>query len=211
MKLPTSEQCLDLFNEFKVPKNILQHCLKVREVAVFLAESLRQKGIKIDVNLVGCAAFLHDLLKVVSLTELDNKIYNYNYGYSEEEIAMWKKLRVQYLGMYENEAAYLLLKDLYPELALTIKNSGDPKKTDQSWEELVVHYADWRVLLEKVVSANERLLYLKVRYQRNRDDWNKYKQIITEHECKLFAHLDFSPEELGKIMEENKEMFKIKN
>ena len=38
MKLPTEKQCLDYFTRYNVPKNIFAHCLKVREVSVFLCE-----------------------------------------------------------------------------------------------------------------------------------------------------------------------------
>ena len=39
MKLPTEQQCLDYFAEYKVPKNIFSHCVKVREVSVFLSQN----------------------------------------------------------------------------------------------------------------------------------------------------------------------------
>ena len=55
IKLPTQQQCLDYFEEYKVPENIQRHCLKVQEVAVFLAGKLKNSGVKINIELVQAA------------------------------------------------------------------------------------------------------------------------------------------------------------
>ncbi|MDP3640566.1 MAG: HD domain-containing protein, partial [Nanoarchaeota archaeon] len=66
MILPTEQQCLDYFDKYKVPKNIFRHCLKVREVAVFLAEEWEKQGRAVDKEFVTCLALLHDLFKAVT-------------------------------------------------------------------------------------------------------------------------------------------------
>jgi len=202
MNLPTEQECLDYFKEYVVPRNIYGHCLKVREVAVFLARELEKKGVKININLVNSISLLLDLFKVVSLKELTpNKFHSYDF--SEEEITMWKLLREKYGHMYENEVAHLIFKEKYPELAIAIKNSGDSKVKNYSWEELIVHYADWRVFREKVVTLNERLDYLKENYPKEDGVWDNYSIKIKEQEQKLFKQLDFSSEELVMEMLKN--------
>src|SRR3989344_7819875 len=159
MNLPTEQQCLKYFEEYTVPENILQHCLQVRNVSVFLAEQLKKAGIEVDLDLVNCLALLHDLFKLVSLKSLEPTKY-YQNNFTAEQIEMWKKLRFEYPDMHENEIAFEVFKDEFPELALSIKNTSDPKVIDKTWEELIVNYSDWRVLQTRVVSLNQRATYL---------------------------------------------------
>jgi len=200
LKLPTEQQCLELFQEYKVPKNIFQHCLKVRKVAVFLAQKLKETGININLELVNCLALLHDLFKVVALEKLEPNQY-YNFQYSEEEIAMWKQLREKYVGMHECDVAYLVFKDQFPELARSIRDVSNPFKENKSIEENIAHYADWRILNNKIISLQERLIDLQKRYLKDEEYWKKRAEIITKEEQKLFSKLNFSPEQLLKAIQ----------
>ena len=197
MNLPTEQECLNYFKEYVVPRNIHEHCLKVHNVASFLAQELKKKGVDVNVDLVNCTALLHDLFKAVTFKELKPNRFH-NYEFSKEEIAMWKLLREKYSGMYENEIAYLVFKDKYPELALAIKNSGDPEIKTHSWEELIVHYSDWRVFRGEVVLLDKRLAYLKENYSKDEKRWDNYIIKIKELEQKIFEKLDFSAAELVK-------------
>jgi len=202
MNLPTEEQCLNYFKQYVVPQNIFHHCLKVREISVFLAQQLEQKETPINVHFVNCLALFHDMFKIVTLKELlPNKFHQY--VFSEAEKAMWKKLREQYPNMYEGEVASLILKEKYPELAFSLTRVGNPHAENVSWEERIVHYADWRVFQEKIVSFQERLAYLKERYPRKGTAWQEYAQKMKEQEEKIFSHLDFSPEELSEKIKKN--------
>ena len=207
MKLPTEQQCLDYFTEYKVPKNIFNHCKKVREVASFLAQQLTKRGISLHVELVDRTALLHDLFKMVTIKELKpNKFHNY--AFSEDEIIMWKKLREQYPHKYEGEVAFILFKDTYPDLALALRNVSNPRHENPGWEEVVVHYADWRIFQEKIVSLQERLLYLQEMYPRDDTAWKRYEQKMKNQEDMIFSHLDFSPEELKEAIENGNEAIK---
>ncbi len=202
MKLPTEQQCLDYFKEYKVPKNIFNHCKKVREVASFLAHQLAKSGVSLNMELVDRAALLHDLFKMVTIKELKpNKFHSYMF--SEDEIAMWKKLREQYSNMYEGEVAFIIFKEDYPELALALRHASNPRHEDPSWEEVIVHYADWRIFQEKIVSLQDRLLYLQEMYPREDAAWKRYEQKMKNHESMIFSHLDFAPEELKEAIEQN--------
>ncbi|MEK6900558.1 MAG: HD domain-containing protein [Nanoarchaeota archaeon] len=200
MKLPTEKQCLDYFDEYVVPHNIFKHCLAVREVAVFLAKELQKKNIPIDVEQVSRMALLHDLFKVVALDLLQpNKFHKYQFN--EKEIAMWKKLREKYKGMYETEVAYEILKDDFPEFAVALKNTSNPYNEHKTWEERLVHYADWRVFQKKVVSLSERLAYLTERYPRSNEAWEKYRDAVLADETLIFTNLKFQPDEVASLIE----------
>ena len=49
-RLPTEEQCLQYFEEFKVPSKIKEHCVKVKEAAVFVAKELNKQGLNINLE-----------------------------------------------------------------------------------------------------------------------------------------------------------------
>ena len=199
MKLPTEQQCLDYFAEYKVPKNIFSHCVKVREVSVFHAK-LMQSGMKINVDFVSCLSLSHDLFKVVSLKALEPNEFH-KYQFSAEEIAGWKSLRGKYPGKHEGEVAYEIFKDEYPEFAVSLKNVSSPHHENPSWEELIVHYADWRVFQEKVVPLSQRLAYLRQQYPRSDEAWNSYEKKIRKMEFTIFSNLSFSPELLSENMD----------
>ncbi|MBI2667051.1 hypothetical protein HYX13_05555 [Candidatus Woesearchaeota archaeon] len=197
MNLPTEPECMDYFEQYVVPKNIFHHCLKVREVSFFLAQQLLQKKVQVNVHFVNCLALFHDMFKVVTLKELaPNKFHKYQF--TEKEKEMWKKLREQYPNLYEGDVANLILKDKYPELAFSLTRVSNPHAENLSWEESIVHYADWRVFQEKIVPLQERLVYLRERYPRSDDAWMKYAQKIKEQEEKIFSRLSLTPEELAE-------------
>ena len=156
-----------------------------------------QSGIKIDQNFVSCLSLSHDLFKVVSLRALEpNKFHKYQF--SAEEIAAWKSLREKYPGKHEGEVAYEIFKDEYPEFAVSLKNVSSPHHENPSWEELIVHYADWRVFQEKIVPLSQRLAYLRQQYPRSDEAWNSYEKKIRQIETKIFSNLSLDPERLDE-------------
>lgn len=197
MKLPTQNQCLELFQQYKVPHHIFEHCLNVGKLALFLAKKLRDSGESINLELVYRIALLHDLFKAVTLEELKPNSY-YPYPYSPEEIKTWQKLRHEYAGMHECEIAYLVLKKDFPELALAIKNASNPLVENKSPEENLAHYADWRIFNNEIVSLDKRLAYLRERYLKGEEYWKERLRLILKVEGELFSRLPFSPEGLEK-------------
>ncbi len=199
VQLPSVERSLQYFDDYKVPGNIKAHCLRVRDVSRFLAEHLFQSGQDINVDFTDRLGMFHDLFKAVALSELRPNRFH-SYVHTPEEVAMWKKLRQQYPGMYEGDVAYIVFKEDFPELALALKKVCNPRETDLSWEEKIVHYADWRVFQDSIVSIAERLVYLREIYPRTDGAWSLFEQKIKSLEQDIFSKLPFSPEELKEIL-----------
>lgn len=197
MKLPTEQQCLDYFTEYKVPDNIFRHCCKVRDVAVFLAQQLKKKKVPINVEFVRCLAYFHDLCKMIVIPDFGKNTFHKDAVITPEQVTFWQEMQQKYPQHYEGEMAYKIFKDAYPELALSLRDVSSSKNENPSWEQLIVHYADLRVLQEKVVAVSERLDYLRQRYPRSEEIWKKYEQKIQKNEQKLFSHLPFAPDELA--------------
>ena len=201
MNLPTEPQCLDLFEQYKVPKHILKHCQKVHQASMFLAQRIKEIGAPINLPLVSALALCHDLFKAATFTELKPNKYHEE-PYTSEEIAMWKKLREKYAGKYEGEIASEILKDQYPELAYSLMRVSDWKTENPSIEEMIVHYTDMRIMQEKVVSLLQRLEYLMERYPRPEEIWEQFLAHLRKVERELFVYLDFEPQELAEALEE---------
>ncbi len=198
MKLPTEPQSMDYFRQYCVPKNIVGHCLNVRKVAIFLAKKIQLKGITVDLEFVNCMALLHDLFKTVTLSELKPNAF-FNYNYSEEEIQMWKQLKAKFPNLYEGEIFYLVFKGEFPELAVALRDLSN-QATNKSWEELLVHYADGRVLQNEVVTLNKRINYLQKRYNFDLGYLEQKKKEIFEIENKIMQAVNIPPENLAEEM-----------
>ncbi len=199
IRLPSKEKSLHYFEDYKVPGNIKAHCLRVRDVSRFLAEHLFQSGQHINIEFTDRLGLFHDLFKAVALAELKPNRFH-SYVHTPEEVAMWEKLREKYPNMYEGDVAYLVFKDDFPELALALKKVCNPCEIDLSWEEKVVHYADWRVFQDTIVSLGERLVYLRERYPRTDNAWDLFEQKMRSLEQEIFSHISLSPEKLKEIL-----------
>ena len=199
MPLPTVEQAEAYFDQYNVPENIRRHCLRVKTVAVFLAQQLEAKRVPIDVEFVDRLARFHDLFKMVSIKEFGAG-HHKDARLTEKQQQFWTEFRARYQGLYEGEVAYIIFKDQFPELALALKRVSNPHEDNLTWEELIVHYADWRVLQEKVVLVQERLQYLQQMYTRKQGTWEEYAQKVLGQERTIFANISFPPEKLAEMI-----------
>jgi hypothetical protein len=196
MNLPTEKECLAYFEEFKVPGNIKEHCIKVQEVSIFLARELKKSEVAVNINLVSAVAVLHDLFKPVAIENF--KPYP-GIAITSEQLTFWADLRKKYSGNYENEIAYEFFKDKFPKLAISLRDACDPDHREKTWEEKIVHYVDWRISEEKIISLVERMDILEKRYP-NEKKWKVFREIATDIEIEIFSQLNFVPDQLGEKM-----------
>ena len=158
--LPNRKECLALLAEYHVPPHIVNHSRAVAKLAVFLAQRLNEDGEAVDINLLERACLLHDLLRVLDFKESDYNSFERNLP--EQEKAKWQRIRAKYKAMTHEDAAYEILKDKYPALALAIKRHRymalpDENEKPDTWEEKLLYYADKRVMHETIVPLKERL------------------------------------------------------
>jgi len=158
--LPTRKECLAILAEYHVPPHMVNHCRAVAKLAVFLAQKLNENDAAIDIELLERAGLLHDIMRVFDFPEADYNRFEQNLPAGEK--AKWHRLRTKYKAMTHENAAYDVLKERYPVLALTIKRHRymamlDEKDRPKSWEEKLLYYADMRVMHDKIVPLKERL------------------------------------------------------
>jgi len=205
MNLPTREECYALFEEYKVPRNILMHCETVNKVGVFLAEQLKEKGVEVDVSLVDRLTLVHDLMKALVFEVKEEP--EFKSFPSEEEISFWREFSNldENKGKHDTELTASLFEEKYPEFASKIKLSADwhVLSNEKPIELQIEHYADWRVLVDEVISLQDRIDDLNIRYKDKlaldgMDLWEKRVQVEKEVEKKIFDKLDFNADELKK-------------
>ncbi|HUU18295.1 MAG TPA: HD domain-containing protein [Sedimentisphaerales bacterium] len=204
--LPTRKECLAIIEEHHVPPHIVKHSLTVAKLAVFLAQRLKEKGIKLDVNLVDRACLLHDIVRICNIKELDYS--RFEQPVTAEDKAKWQQLREKYEGVPHEYAAYDILKDKYPALALTIKKHRyigmlNEKEKPNTWEEKLVFYADMRVMHDEIVPLEERLteahkrnvFFYKTEAQ-SKIVTAKVDPLIYSLETEIFDEIDFNPHQI---------------
>ncbi len=193
MKLSLEDAYILLEKEF-VPEHIIKHSEKVALVSLFLGCFLKEAGENIDLQYLVVGALLHDIKKYESiLTGIDHALLGYQ----------------------------ILKKMGYEKIANIIKAhirlDQNPSKTPITEEELV-HYADKRVMHEKIVTLKERFEDLKNRYGKNKEILSRLQLLEDMNysiERKIFSKLPFSSDiiiKLEKIKEIKDVLFRcIKN
>ncbi|WP_224653001.1 hypothetical protein [Pectobacterium versatile] len=207
MKIPSRQECYEIFDKYSVPSPIRRHCEKVTDVGGLLGKRLQEAGVEVDMNLLEAGCLLHDAFKAASLKSLEPRP-EWGYAPSEREIEIWSELRERYEGMHETLIVAEIFKDEYPEFSNFLKmigSTGNPSYLLGGVELKVLHYADWRVQLVDIVSFDDRLAYLRETY---RESWEKHGISWDERydqekrlEKEIFIHLDFGPDNLNTELE----------
>ncbi len=168
--LPKKEKCLMLLEQHGIVGEVLEHSKLVNKIAVFLANSLIAKTELIDLQLTDRASLLHDIGK--------------NEDSQQHHAIVGAKI-LDELG--------------FPKLAMAVKHhKGDFILNNKfnGWEELLVYYADVRVLGTDLLSLDERISRLK---QMKPETVNELNNILIKQkslESQIFQHLEFSPDDL---------------
>ena len=184
------EEAYHLLKKEKVPEHIVKHSEKVALVSLFIGCFLKEIDKNIDLHLLTVGALLHDIKKYKSfLTGEDHALLGYEY---------MKKLGYERIGDIIKAHIYLELGSL--DAFIT--------------EEEIVHYADKRVMHEKIVSLKERFDDLKKRYGKNEQTILRLESLERLNyliEKRIFKRLPFTPDkimELEKIKEVKDVLFR---
>ena len=59
--LPSPKEAVRLLRKVGCPPNVISHCIAVMRVATRLAEKIKARGVKVNVQLVRVGAILHDI------------------------------------------------------------------------------------------------------------------------------------------------------
>jgi uncharacterized protein len=179
--IPSADVCLELMDRYGMLDHIKEHSIVVEKVASLIARSLVEAGEELSLRKVTAGALLHDIAKTSCLGT------GQDHAAKGEEICLQNRLDeiAEIVGQHVHLRGY--------------------SPTSPVVEKEIVYYADKRVNDNRVVSLEERLNYLLVRYGRNE---KAIHRLIKENfelckamEKKLFAKLAFTPDALPVLVE----------
>lgn len=176
--IPSRPQCLELIGEMDMMSHILDHSLQVCHVALVLTDHLLASGITLNRDLVEAGALLHDITKTRSFTTGEDHALSGG---------QWLAQR-GYHEVGELVRQHVRLDRFDPAGPIT--------------ETEVVNYADKRVLHDKVVGLEERMVYIRQRYGTTLDKQERIRRLadlVDMMEAKIFAPLGLRPEGLSGL------------
>lgn len=166
MKIPSREECEKLLKKYNFPARKRKHLRIVTKTAIFLGKKLRDKKIKVNLDLIYAGAMLHDIDKGIEKAGENHPL----------------------IGVQ------ILAREGYREISKickthTINSFLNPKTRPISWEEKCVALAD-KMAKEEVIGLEERFAYwrkeCKLKLAKSRKekniklikDWNKQIKIV---------------------------------
>lgn len=165
--LPSVEQIHTWRKEMRLPAHIAAHCDAVAAFATECADHLISEGTLVRRTAVERSAMLHDLIRFVDFQE--------NAGPADikddaESLETWRSIRAKYPKMLHEEACATFLREHdFKEIAEIVEVHGlqmpSPDKT--KLEQKILFYADKRLMVDKVVSIQERFDDFTKRYGNN--------------------------------------------
>lgn len=158
MKLPSRAEIEALYEKYRTPRHVVEHCEAVEAVAEQLGAFLREHGVSVEIELVKAAAALHDLVRVV-----DFKIFEpekFRYPASTPDADFMAHLRERYKGYHHADAGAMILdEEGFPEIADIVRKHKYRQIIEgfSTLEEKIVYYADKRVNHAEIVPLQKRL------------------------------------------------------
>lgn len=177
--LPGIAGCRALLREHGLAENIIAHQEAVARVARFLAQRLVQAGETVDLDLVEQGALLHDLDKLLTL------------GSAERHGQL---------------AASVLRERGHVEIAEIVERHNlSPRFATfdgWSWEQRLVHYADKLCLGDRVITLDERMADLSVRYPQSAQVIDRWKPLEEALQQEIMSRLGLRPDDLVAMLNE---------
>jgi putative nucleotidyltransferase with HDIG domain len=174
--IPTVDQCFELMERYGMLENIKAHSIMVEKVANVIAREIRKTGTDISMTMITAGALMHDIGKTPCLnTRADHAAKG-------SEICIMNHLE----EIAEIVKEHVIIEGFDPD--------GDVNEKE------IIYYADKRINHDKLVTLDERLEYLLIRYARGN---KRIEDLIEDNfiqcrkvEKKLFNQLRFKPEDL---------------
>jgi uncharacterized protein len=178
--IPTIDQCYELMERYGMLENIKAHSIMVEKVANIIAREIMKAGTDISMAMITAGALMHDIAKTPCLnTRNDHALMG-------SEICLFNHFD-EIAGIVKE---HVIIEGFNPQ--------SEVNETE------IIYYADKRINHDKLVSLEERLDYLLIRYAKGN---KRIEGLIEENfiqcrkvENKIFNLLSFRPEDLGDMI-----------
>jgi len=161
---PSRETILQWRKEVMLPTHIATHCDVVAEFAVRCADVLSVSGIIVRPLLLRRAAELHDLLRFLDFRPGAAPEGMIN---DRKSLETWEKWKERYSGMKHEQACAVFLRERKLDAVATVVETHglvSPMPQRKTIEQKILFYADKRVMMDRVVTLEERFEDFKKRY-----------------------------------------------
>src|SRR3989344_598332 len=155
--------------EVMLPQHICLHCDRVGAVAEQMAHALIEKGRITRPLALRQSGELHDLLRFI---DFRSDASPPGIEESPQERCCWKRWKVRYPDMQHEAACAAFLREKgFDALATIIEPHGllSPSPPRHTTEQKILFYADKRVIVDRVVSLEERFEDFKKRYGKGKE------------------------------------------
>jgi len=181
-RLPSRRKCAQLLAKYNYPHPDYadsKHHILVNKLAVWIAESMREKGARVNVELVDRASLLHDI-----------------------DQSLPKKHHTEHGKL----GARIMREEGYPEIARIIEVHNldsvlDAKTSPETLEEKIVYYADKRVIQE-IIDIDTRFNNWVERHAKTPEDREKIlkpKTHLKAIEKELFSVIGKKPDQIPEF------------
>lgn len=163
-KYPTEDECFALIRRYKMLPNIVDHSVQVMRVSLAICNNLKNEG-SVNTELVVAAALLHDIAKTQSIERNEHR--------------------------HDLTGGEILRELGQPEIAEIVENHviyPDFSESSPVNEKDIIYYADKRVMHDRIVTIDERIDDLVIRYGRTenlKEMILKNKQFVLALEGKI--------------------------
>jgi uncharacterized protein len=175
--IPTIEQCYAVMEAYGMLENIKAHSIMVEKVASFLGMELKKAGRDVSLSKIAAGALLHDIAKTQSLSTRED---------------------------HAARGSEICVANHFEEIAEIVREHVIMRSFDSEGEvteKEVIYYSDKRINHDKLVSLDERMQNLFIRYAKGN---KRMENLIEENfilckkvEKKLFNLFNFTPEDLA--------------
>ncbi|MDD4319651.1 MAG: tRNA (adenosine(37)-N6)-threonylcarbamoyltransferase complex ATPase subunit type 1 TsaE [Candidatus Peribacteraceae bacterium] len=166
--LPSSARMEEWRTEVRLPPNIVRHCHAVAEVCGTVADALLSRGTVVRKQALLAAGKTHDLLRFIDFHDGASPP---GITHTPEEEAIWDRWRNRYPNRSHEDAAAAFLRERgFGTLAdiVVVHGLHLPPPERPRTEQRLLFYADKRVVMDRVVSLEERFADFRERYGRGK-------------------------------------------
>lgn len=178
--IPSLDTCLSIMEEIGMPEHIRRHSIMVEEAAVMIGKAHIQSGADLSEDMIRAGALLHDIAKAECLET--------GRDHSARGRDMCRELGFDEIATIVGE--HVRLDGFRPDGSILEKE--------------IVYYADKRVNHDRIVSLEERLEDLILRYGKGQKDRieriTQNFAVCRDVERKLFHGLAFSSWDLAGLI-----------
>jgi hypothetical protein len=176
-------------SDVKLPTNVSDHCDVVAKICDALAEHLQKQGRIFRPLLLRRAAEVHDLLRFIDFRDGAGPK-----GITHDVTTMehWAKFSAPYAGLSHEDAAFQwLTRQGFEALGTVVRTHGVTTTAERTTlEQVLLYYADKRVMGTDIVTIAERFEDFMRRYGKGPEDSEKRRRWEAEaHTVERALHL----------------------